>query len=71
MASLYLSAESDGGKRLALKPLTRRAAEAMDPPLTDIAGYFLVESDDNGASVLARIETEDAAIKLGRMLGLS
>jgi hypothetical protein len=71
MASLYLSAIRDGGKTLALKPLTNRLAALMDPPLSDLNGYFLVEDDGCDASVLARVATEDAAIKLARILGLA
>jgi hypothetical protein len=71
MASLYLSAVRDGGKILALKPLTDRIAEALDPPVSDVHGYFLVESDGQATSVLARVDTEDAALRLARMLGLA
>ena len=70
MASLYLSAIREGGKTLALKPLTDRLAASMDPPPADLRGYFLVEDDGRDASVLARVESEDAALRLGRLLGL-
>lgn len=71
MASLYLSAICDGGKTLALKPLTNRLAATMDPPPKDIGGYFLVEDDGRNSSVLARVDSEDAAMRLGRLLGLT
>lgn len=71
MASLYLSADRGGGKLLSLAPLTRRLAETLDPPPPDLGGYFLVENGSDGASVLARVDTEDAALKLGRLLGLA
>lgn len=71
MASLYLSADRDGGKLLSLAPLTRRLAETLDPPPTDMSGYFLVENGREGASVLARVDTEDAALRLGLLLGLA
>lgn len=71
MASLYLSAIRDGGKTLALKPLTNRLAATMDPPPTDVDGYFLVEGDGLDAAVIARVDSEDAAIRLGRLLGLA
>jgi len=71
VASLYLSAVGDCGKTLALKPLTNRAAQFMDPPPTDMSGYFLVEDKDGKTVVLARVETEDAALHLGRLLGLA
>lgn len=71
MASLYLSAMGDCGKILALKPLTNRAAQYMDPPLSDIGGYFLVEESGGETAVLARVDSEDAALRLGRLLGLA
>lgn len=71
MASLYLSSISACGKTLALKPLTNRLAAAMDPPPTNLDGYFLVEDDGRDASVIARVETEDAALRLARLLGLA
>lgn len=71
MASLYLSAVHAGGKTIALKPLTNRIAETLDPPPSDLKGYFLVEDDGRGASVLARVDTEDAALKLAKLLGLA
>jgi len=71
MASLYLSAIYDGGKTLALKPLTNRLAAALDPPMSDLQGYFLVEDDGRGASVLARVDSEEAALRLARLLGLA
>lgn len=71
MGSLYLSATSDCGKTLALKPITNRIAQFMDPPPDDMSGYFLIEDDGAGPSVLARVENEDAALRLGRLLGLA
>jgi hypothetical protein len=70
VASLYLSAVGESGKTLALKPLTNRAAQYMDPPPDDLSGYFLVEEDGFRTSVLARVDSEDAALRLGRLLGL-
>lgn len=70
MATLYLSAVSESGNKLSLKPVTNKLAAAMDPPLHDLNGYFLVEGEGSDASVLARVETEDAALKLARLLGL-
>jgi hypothetical protein len=71
VASLYLTAIGESGKTLALKPLTNRAAQYMDPPPEDLSGYFLVEEDGAQTSVLARVDSEDAALRLARLLGLS
>lgn len=70
MASLYLSSTREGGKTLALKPLTNRLAASLDPPLLDACGYFLVEEGDHDTSVIARVDSEDAALRLGNLLGL-
>ncbi|WP_421847972.1 hypothetical protein [Novosphingobium sp.] len=71
MASLYLSLDAERGKSLSLKPLTNRLAQYIDPPPTDTSGYFLVEEVDGEASILARVSDEDAALRLGKLLGLS
>ena len=70
MASVYLSAIRDGGKTLAVKSLTNSAAAAVDPPITELDGYFLVEEDGPNLAILARIGSEDAALRVGRLLGL-
>lgn len=71
MASLYLSSVGECGKTLTLKPLTNRAAQYADPPIEDLSGYFLVEEANGQTAVLARVDTEDAALRLGRLLGLA
>lgn len=71
MASLYLSAVNECGRTLALKPITNRTAQYIDPPPEDLSGYFLIEEGDGHMAVLARVESEDAALRLGRLLGLA
>ncbi len=68
---MYLSRLSETGKKLALTPLTNRAAQYIDPPIADLSGYFLVEGEGQRTSVLARVESEEAALRLGALLGLS
>lgn len=70
MASLYLSAVSETGKTIALKPLTNSAAQYIDPPVSEVSGYFLVEGEGRNTSVLARVDNEEAALRLGVLLGL-
>ncbi len=70
MASLYLSATQDNGKLLSLGPMTFSRAEMIDPPLTSIDGYFLIEVDGSDCRVLARVVDDDAALELARLLGL-
>ncbi len=69
MASVYLSATKNG-KLLSLGPMTFRRAETLDPPLNSLDGYFLVESDGVNCKLLARVDDDDAALELGRLLGL-
>lgn len=71
MASLYLSADLGGTRTISLKPITKRVAESVDPPISDAAGYFLIEQDGAETNVLARVDSDDAALRLGRLLGLS
>jgi len=71
VARLYLSSIRDCGKTLTLKPITNRMAQFIDPPPSDTSGYFLIEDDGHQPAILARVETEDAALRLGRLLGLA
>jgi len=70
MASLYFSAVAVNGKHLSLGPLTSRKAEAIDPPPTSVSGYWLLESDGQNHKVLARVDDDDAAMSLAKLLGL-
>lgn len=71
MASLYLSLDAECGKSLSLKPLTNRLAQYINPPPTDTSGYFLIEERGGETSILARVADEEAALRLGQLLGLS
>lgn len=70
MDALYLSTESQDDTRLCIAPLTRQLIAATG---ADAAGYFLFERQGSGlenVQILARVASEDAAIKLARLLNL-
>lgn len=75
MADIYLTGKSQNGKRLMIAPITSRMLARCPEPPSDTAGYFLTEeetADPLGAvTILARIPDDDAALKIGRMFGLS
>ena len=75
MADFYLSAETNGGKRLSIAPITSAKLERCVEPPTDTSGYFLTEEhafDPLGAvTILARITDAEAAFRLGRMFNMS
>lgn len=75
MADFYLSAETSGGKRLSIAPITSAKLErCIDPPV-DTSGYFLTEEhtlDPLGAvTILAQIADAEAAFRLGCMFNMS
>lgn len=75
MADFYLSAETSGGKRLLIAPITSAKLERCIEPPSDTSGYFLTEEqvlDPLGAvTILARIADAEAAFRLGRMFGMA
>lgn len=74
MDALYLSTESQDDTRLCIAPLTRQIINATGGDASDAAGYFLFErqgSDPHDVQILARVASEEAALKLARLLNLS
>lgn len=71
MAEIYMSADSDDGKRLSIAPITSAKLERCAERPSDTSGYFLTEeliNDPLGiVTILARIEDEDSAFRLGQM----
>lgn len=59
------------GRVLTLGPISNTCAETLDPPLDSVAGYFLIENDGQNNKVLARVDDDDAALALAKLLGLS
>ncbi len=73
MDALYLSTESQDDTRLCIAPLTRQIIAATGSDASDAAGYFLFErqgSRPENVQILARVASEDAALKLARLLNL-
>ena len=71
MATLYLSSRNADNRVISLKSLTNRQAAVANPPIATPSGYYLVEEEAAELSVLARVETEEAALRLGALLGLA
>lgn len=75
MADLYLTGKSTNGKRWMIAPITSRTLARCPEPPSDTAGYFLTEeeaTDPMGTvTILARIADDEAALRLGRMFGLT
>jgi hypothetical protein len=76
MADLYLSAESEDGRRLTIAPMSSAKRERCADPLSDWSGYFLTEEACSGGPfgevrVLARIEDDDAALRIARLFNMS
>ena len=75
MSDLYLSGETTDGTRLSLAPITSdKLARCADAP-ADTTGYFLLEEDPRDPfgtiNILARIDDDEAAFRLGQMIQMS
>lgn len=74
MADFYFSAPSCDGGTLCLAPLTERRRLAASSDVPDASGYFLFEQRGRGESaeieILARVDTEEAALRLREILNL-
>lgn len=70
MAELYFSTNVGNDVQLCLSPLTDSRAASVG--LEGASGYFLYEksSSDSSVEIIARVDSEDAAFKLSRMLGM-
>ncbi|MGJ3263003.1 MAG: hypothetical protein ACFE0R_07190 [Salinarimonas sp.] len=73
MDALYLSTDSGENTSLCITPLTRELVSASGEDPADAGGYFLYERQRDNPSrieILARVASEEAAIKLARLLHL-
>lgn len=73
MDAIYLSASVDDNASLCIAPLTKRRILASGQDPNDAAGYFLFqcqEDDPDSVEILARVESEAAAVRLGALLRL-
>lgn len=69
----YYSGKIGNDATLRLSPLSNAQAQAFAPEYEGSPGYFLYriyESDPHAVEILARVDTDDAAFQLSRLLGL-
>ena len=74
MGGYYLSAEIEGNATLCISLLTKRTAEAAGQAWPEAFGYFLYrrEADDrDNVTILAQLDSEDAALDLAGRLRLA
>lgn len=73
--NLYFSTQRDDGTKIYLCPLSSRRQASLAVPIEDASGYFLFEERVNGSfveiEILARVDTDDAAMKLSRIFGMN
>jgi hypothetical protein len=75
MEAYFFSAALDEERTLFLAPLTERRRQRACSELEDASGYFLFEKrgcgDDADIEILARVESDDAALRLRELLRLT
>jgi hypothetical protein len=75
MAEYYFSAQVDDETTLCIAPLTERRVELSGQEIEDRSGYFLYLSrggaEPNDVEILARLSSEEAVLRLRKMLSLS
>lgn len=74
MAEYYFSAKIDDETTLCIAPLTDRRIELSGEVIEDASGYFLYatrgDAEPCEVEILARLNSEDAVLKLRSMLNL-
>lgn len=74
MPEYYFSAKIDSETTLCIAPLTNKRIELSGQQIGDPSGYFLYQSRGGGepgdVEILARLKSEEAALRLKDMLGL-
>jgi hypothetical protein len=74
MAEYYFSRKTDSGAVLCLAPISDRRVELSGEEIEDRSGYFLYEvkggAEASEVEILARVQSEEAAMRLKRMLNL-
>jgi hypothetical protein len=74
MAEYYFSRKTDSDTVLCIAPISDRRVEISGEEVTDRSGYFLYEvkggADASEVEILARVQSEEAALRLKRMLRL-
>jgi hypothetical protein len=74
MSDYYFSAKVDNETTICIAPITERRIELSGEKIDDKSGYFLFETkggaEPNEVQILARLTSEEAALRLRRMLAL-
>jgi hypothetical protein len=75
MNHYYFSRPLDNDRTLFIAPLADLDIEASGETLPDASGYFIYQrsygENDSPLTVLARLHSEEAALELSKVLGLS
>ena len=74
MSEYYFSAKVDSQTTLCIAPITDKRVELSGQEIEDRSGYFLYQTKGDGdpgeVEILARLESEEAALRLKDMLSL-
>jgi hypothetical protein len=74
MAEYYFSAKVDSETTLCIAPLTSKRIELSGQEVENPSGYFLYQTRGGGepgeVEIIARLESEEAALRLKDMLAL-
>jgi hypothetical protein len=74
VAEYYFSAKIDTDTTLCIAPITNKRVELSGQEIADRSGYFLFQTRGKGepseVEILARLESEEAALRLKDMLSL-
>ncbi len=74
MSEYYFSAKIDSETTLCIAPITNKRVELSGQEIEDRSGYFLYQTKGDGepgeVEILARLTSEEAAIRLKEMLAL-
>lgn len=74
MSDYYFSVNLGNDRTLCLAPLTERKRAYSGEEIDDASGYFLFEtrgSDETAVEIIARVQSEEAALKLRDMLNMA
>jgi hypothetical protein len=74
MSNFYFSAKVDDETTLCIAPITERRIELSGEKIEDASGYFLFETkggaEPSEVQIIARLTSEEAALRLKQMLAL-
>jgi hypothetical protein len=75
MSDYYLSRDLENGERMFIAPIDAEMAAANNIELAESVGYYLYKRQPNrhrsDVEILAKLPSEEAVFKLGKILGLA